>query len=483
MTEPTDPFKDFKDPFVPETVRVELPDGTDAVDIGATALNHIEAPLPQVDSSTLQQGDVLTVEFDNDHQETFEVGSLQTGSLVFGSDDARRPEVMLKRRTENEDEPSEVRLHGSAISPSGGFRTPGTVRVGSFMMTDLGVSTGSIRNFDLKRPDENGDLQPVMLNKTESKTASEGFTKAKQTFEKMSALLETDGFKFGDVEEDEVLDDGFVLQGGMNKRYKRVNGDLLVYAARQGFGCAVVPQDEIWVYDAKAEVLRAMRNIPTQGIIQMAVAEGVTKDIFQKAGNGYAKDGNTLDWREPFLDGMHIHWLSDAVPVTSYTWLSPDQEAPIMTVLEDGKNVSNLLKTPKQKGAAFVENMEAHGGEDLIETVHQTLGIDPNDESYIYDRLEVDIRPGEEPEPREGEAYAWTSQELAATAARKVKDATSIAYDKDGAVLSVDGHEIHIRTDIEEEIEQMVKAAKRTFGKTQKAIGSRVLGRLRSRRN
>ena len=479
MTESTDPFKDNKDPFVPETVRVSLPDGTDAIDLGATAMNHIEAPLPKIDSSNLSQGDVLTVEFDNDHKETFEVGALHISSLVFGSDDVMSQEVVLKRHTEDTDEPLEETLHGSAISPYGTMMTPGTIRVGSYMVVDSGISAGVIRSFDIRRPDENGDLQPVALNKNERKAPSDSFTNALQSFKEIEALLEADDFRFDDTEEDIILEDGYVLEGGLSKNYKRVNGDLLVYASRQGFGCAVIPQDEIWVYDAKDEVLRAMRNIPTQGIFQMAIAEGVTKDMFQEAGIGYSSDG-TPDWRESFcLEGPTLHRLSKDAPITSYTWMSPDQDAPIITVLEDGENVSDLLKTPKQKGEAFVEVMKAHGGEDLIESVHEALGIDPGDESYIYDRLEVNIRPGEEPEPCEAEAHTWTSEELAASITQKVKDATSIAYTKDGAILSVDGHDIHVRTEIDKEIKKMVKAARLTSGKTQRAIGSRLMRWLR----
>lgn len=472
MTEPIDPFKDFKDPFIPETVRVPLPDGTDAIELGATALNHIEAPLPQVDSTKMQRGDVLTIEFDNDHTETFEVATMHTGSLVFASEDVTHQEAVFKRRTERaEDTDEPISFYGSAISPSGAMRTPSTLRVGSYMVTDLGVSSAAVRNFDLKRPDENGELQDVMLNKTETKTESDSFTHAKDTFTALEKLLEQDGFKFGDDDED-----------GLSGRYTKVNGDTLVRAARQGFGCGVIPQDEIYAYDAKAQVLRGLRNIPTQGIFQAMVVEGVTKDIFQKAFIAY-RNGSEPDWRHPLTLGRSgIGALSELAPVVSYTWLTPSQETPTITVYEDGQHVSKLLRTPKQKGAAFVENMKAHGGEDLIDGVSQMFDIDPNDSAYVYDRLEVDINPGEQPQPREGEAYIWTSQELATEAAAKVKDATSIEYKSDTAVLTVDGHNIEIHTDIDQQIEKIAKTTRLTLGATQRAIGSRVLGRLRPRR-
>lgn len=117
---------------------------------------------------------------------------------------------------------------------------------------------------------------------------------------------------------------------------------------RQGFGCKVIPQDEIYTYDAEAQVLRGLRNIPTQGIFQAVVVEGVTRDKFQEAFIGY-KDGNEPDWRYPLtLSSSGIHALSDFVPIVSYTWLSPSQEAPVVTVLEAGEKVSSLLQNKKE---------------------------------------------------------------------------------------------------------------------------------------
>lgn len=309
MSEPKDPFSDFKDPFVPEVVRVELPDGTDAIDLGETAMHHLEAPLPQVDSSKMQQGDVLTVEFDNDHVESFEVITMQTGSLVFASEDVTHQEVVFKRVTEGGgvDVEGPIKFYGSAISPSGMMRTPNILRVGSHMVTDLGVCTGSVRTFDLKRPDENGELKDVVLNKTEVKAESDSFTGAKEAFSELEKLLEQDGFKFGDDDE----------ENGLSGRYTKVNGNLLVRAARQGFGCAVIPQDEIYAYDAEAQVLRGLRNIPTQGIFQAMVVEGVSTDMFQKATIAY-KDGNEPDWRYPLTLGRScIAALSELAPVVT----------------------------------------------------------------------------------------------------------------------------------------------------------------------
>lgn len=459
------------DPFVPEVVRVELPDGTDAINLVETAMNHLEAPVPQLDSSKMQQGDVLTVEFDDDYIEAFEVTTIHTGSLVFASEDVTHQEVVFKRVTEGGEELEEpIKFYGSAISSSGKMRTPSTLRVGSRMVTDLGVSSGAIRTFDLKRPDENGELKDVALNKTEVKAESDSFTRSKEAFTELEKLLEQDGFKFGNDDEN-----------GLSGRYTKVNGDLLVHAARQGFGCAVIPQDEIYAYDAKAQVLRGLRNIPTQGIFQAMVVEGVTKDMFQKAFIAY-KDGSEPDWRYPLTLGRSgIAALSTLAPVVSYTWLNPSQDTPSVTIYEAGERVGKLLKTPKQKGASFVENMKAHGGEDLIEGISQMLDIDPDDGTYVYDRLEVDIHPGKQPQVREGDAYIWTSAELANNASAKITEATSMHY-KDGvAVLSVDGHDVKIRTDIGNEIENMAKTTRRTLGITQKAIGSRLLGRLRKR--
>lgn len=299
---------------------------------------------------------------------------------------------------------------------------------------------------------------------------TESFTKAKQIFDELESLIAADGFRFGDLEEDKVLEDGFVLQGGLHDRYKKVSGNQLIYAARQGFGCAVIPQDEIWVYDAKEEVLRAVRSIPSQGIFQMAVAEGVTKHIFQRAGNGY-REGSIPDWREPFLDGTHIHWLAEHVPVTSYTWLSPTQENPVMTVLEDGRKlgVDSVYRTPKEKPSMSRE-------------IAISLGRDPDEDKRHYEKVEVDIYPGEEPKQREGSAFLWTSQELADDFVRKAQDTLAVTYKSGKAVLTVDGHEIRVPTNVEQQVEKMTKAGRLALGVTQKAIGSRLLSRLRPNR-
>lgn len=73
----------------------------------------------------------------------------------------------------------------------------------------------------------------------------------------------------------------------------------------------------------------------------------------------------------------------------------------------------------------------------------------------------------------------WTSQELASSAANRVKEVTTLRKKKDRTTLIVDGHEIDIRTDITKEIDNMAKATRRTLGTTQKAIGSRLLNWLR----
>lgn len=460
------PFKDNKDPFIPDTVRVRFSDGTDAIDIGATAMNHLEAPLPQIDSSIMQAGDVLTVEFDDEHHETFEVASLHSGSLVFASEDITHAKVALRRRTEiGEIDEEPIALLGSAISPSGRMMMPDTIRVGSHMVTGMGVSTGAIRNFDLNRPDENGGLHPVMLNKNKVRKAeSDSFALAKQAFEHMSDLLRSDGYQFGDITPAQVLDNGMIIGGGLDADYTKVSRDLLIHAARQGFGCAVIPQDEIYTYNSKAGTLRGIRNIPTQGILQTMVAEGVTEDIFQEAFIGY-RDGSIPDWRYPLtLGSSGVHVLSDFVPIVSYSWLNPPQETPVITVLASGENVSNIFRTPKEKGALFTENMRAHGGEDLIDSLSQTLGIDPSDTNHIYDDLEVDIYPGEEPEPRAPHEYLWQTAENRQAFTHTVRQATTLTHKKDGAVLDVDGYKVFIKTDVALEIDKMVATANRAFG-------------------
>lgn len=454
-----------KDPFVPETVRMPLGDGTDAVDLGETALNHLEAPLPQIDSSLMRPGDVLTVEFEGDHTERFEIASIDHGSLMFASEDVTHPEAAMHRYEDGgqvDDEP--IRLFGSAVSPGGMMRTPGKVRVGSYLMTDLGISTGIIRNFDLKRLDGAGELQPIALNINDAlKPESESFSRAHQAFEELSALIEDDGYRFGVLTPDEILEDGTVMHGGTMANYTRVGDEVLLYAARQGFGSGVIPQDEIYTYDAEARTLRGIRNIPALGIMQTMVAEGVTKDIFQKAFVAY-RDGVEPDWSYPLsLNSSGISRLSDYVPLVSYTWLNPGQEAPVITVLESGENISDMFATSRQKGAVFKENMTTHGGEDLIDRAYQDLGIDPEDSRPIYAKLELDIHPDRKLVVRKRNELLWDTDEEQRAFTDAVSEAASISYDANTATLEVDGHQVTIQTDPRQDIDEMVEVAKRAY--------------------
>lgn len=475
MSEPNDPFEGQKDPFVPETVRVPLGDGTDAIDLFATSQNHIESMVPQIDSTSMREGDVLTVEFDNDHEETFQVTSMNAGSLVFGSDGVREKEMRMKPLAETGEQEQDIEFYGSSVFPNGDFRTSGMVRVGSHLVMDIGVSSAAVRSFDLKRPDENGNLQAVLLNKEEApKPESKSFAYAKKAFETVSGLLQKEGFQFDQIDE----------EGFLHKRYIKQIGNLLVYAARQGFGSGVVPQDEVYAYDAKAKVLRAIRNIPTLGIMQVGVVKDVSKEDFQEAAIAY-RDGTYPDWRYArYVDGTTVHRLSHTSPVTTYTWLSQDQDAPIITLLEDGENISDLFKTLSQRGIMMAQSMRANDAEDLVDIASEMFGIDPNGGDFLYEELEVNLGPGKKPEIRPSSQFLWDTEEAAAEFADRLSQAVSVSHDKGYTQLTVDGHNIRVKTDPRQEIDKLTKTTRLAIGKTPKTIGSRMLGRVRvSRRN
>lgn len=458
------PFADGKDPFVPEPVRFELPDGTDAIDLFETTLNHIEAPLPQITTSMMQEADVLVVEFDDEHSETFEVVSFDTGSLVFGSEDITHQATVLRTNSPAVEGEDEVRFLGSSTSPYGNMRSQNTLRVGSHMVTSQGVSVPTIRSFELKRPDDNGDLQPVRLNQTEfEEVESESFAHAKQNFETLRELLKEQGYVFGELPEGE-----FVLD-----RFKKVSGNLLVYAARQGAGCAIIPQDEVYAYDAEAQVLRGMRSIPDRGIMQVMELPGVSTEAFQKAFIGY-NDQDQPDWRGVLgLARWSLGALSEEVPIITHTWLSPSQETPVVTILEAGERVSEILRTSQQHGKMFTENMQAHDADDLI-------GFFPDmaaDTSYIYEKLDVNIHSDDTISFQFGDYYRESSDKQRERI-QELNEATSITRADGKITLTVDGHTVEIATDVARMSDHLVLTTRRAFGITQKAVGSRLVGRL-----
>jgi hypothetical protein len=468
-------FGGLSDPSVPELVTTTLDDGTDAIDAVASAENRLSSMAPQIRSSDMIPGDVLVVDFDDKHVETFEVTAISSGSLVFGTDDVVHQAIALKRQTpDGAQEPEAIRLYGSAMSPDGLMQTPGAVRAGAFMVSEEGISPTAISTFDLKRRGDDGELRSVVLNRKEAKPMSDSFAHARRAFEGLTALLEREGFNFTDEDDD-----------GLFERYKNVSGNLLVQAAREGFGCGVIPQDEIWVYDAGREVLRAIRNVPTLGVIQVAMVEGVTTEAFQKATIAY-RDGNTPDWRYPFLSGPALHRLSEFVPITTYTWMRPEQETPVITLLENGERVSEMFRTPMTEGVALAESMRAHGADDLIESASELVGVDPDGGDPIYEPLEVNLYPGlQEPLLRSGDNYRWyrwTSRELAEAFEERVRQELTLVRHGDRVELHIDGHILSFNEDPHHAIDDLTAAARLGMGVTTERVGTRGLRSLLPRR-
>lgn len=463
----------FVDPFAPEVVRRQLPDGSDGVDMAATAYNYVRAPLPEICSDVFRPGDVLTAAFDigdeEDHVETFDITTiLPSGALYFGSESITERAVTMDRRGPDGETRAGVRLHGSSLRPDGRMHTPGMVKIGYYMLTSEGVSPGPLTSFDLERPDEGSQLRSVPLNKQETRSRSESYDHAISTFSTIEAALTEDGFSFDDHNE-----------RGQTNEYCKVQGNTLIYARRQGFGHGVIPQDEIYVYDAKAQILRAMRNMPTAGIFQSMVAEGVSKEQFARVFLGYKPGTNKPDWRHPlFVSLSGVSELSEDVPIVSYTWMHPGQEAPTISVMAAGEPIGEIFKTPKQKGSHHVEQLEAHGAGDLVEHIHETLGLDPSDTNPIYDELHLNLYPDGTMAAHSTNDALWETEDNLTAFTRRVEAAVTIDAGDDEMLLSIDGYTIRVRTDASNQIDRLARSARLALGRTAKNIGARMLSGL-----
>jgi hypothetical protein len=221
--------------------------------------------------------------------------------------------------------------------------TPGTIACGKYLYgseTDgPTISSGVISTFTLKRPMSDGSLKEVNLNESSIGAPSESYERAVNSFKTVESLLAQEGFSFDD--------DG---SHGLGEEYLKVVGDELIFASRQGFGSAITPQDEVYVYNAKTQVLRGLRNIPTKGMFQAAIMGGVTPDMLAEAAIAY--NGDEHDWRYTrSLSPPVFHRLSDHVPFVTYSWLTPAQNDPTITVLFDSAQAGDSLSKsqPKQR--------------------------------------------------------------------------------------------------------------------------------------
>lgn len=311
------------DPFAPKKVYVKTPAGL-ALDVVSTAEQYSNPSIPQLAASSLRVGDRLTVGIEAQSPLEYAVEGTVIDSMAFGSDDIISPGVNMMIAG-GERAGDRVQLIGSSISPRGTLLTPGSIKVGTYLNTysqgATEVSGGVITDFSVSRRDKEGEYAEVPLNKQESSPQeSESFAAIVKDYADIVSILASKGFRFED-------------QGqGFPAIYRRVNNQTFVYAGNQGFGNAVIPQHEAYMYNAAEHLLIGMRYLPTEKKAQMAVMQNVAPEMF--AEETFAHDETrVLDWRKAIsLEPSVMHRMSNRTPFVTYTWLSGSTEKPTITV-------------------------------------------------------------------------------------------------------------------------------------------------------
>lgn len=326
------PFDDpLYDPFAPPIKRVEA-DGSSYIDILGTAQESMESQQPELRSDQLRPDDELAITLSDDTEFTYKIRGLKINSMAFGGNGVRSPHIIAK----DESTGQEVLVVGSSIFQNGNMSTPGVIAVGSHLNkideSDSFVSDSTIATFSLKRRQPDGQLEDVRLNEAHEQHPSESFSANLAQYTALRQTIEKEGFDFAD--------EG---KFGLGAEYFKVEGNIGLFAARQGFGSALVPQDEIYVFDAAAKTLHAMRHLPTKGILQTARFQNVTPHDFAEA--TFAYSGEQLDWKVfKRISGPRLHQLSYRTPFVTYTWLKPSQAAPIITVKFGGELAGQKLR-------------------------------------------------------------------------------------------------------------------------------------------
>src|SRR5690606_9496272 len=120
-----------------------------------------------------------------------------------------------------------------------------------------------------------GELHEVHLNQLRAgQESSPEFNELVSQFEAVEELLGEAGFDFQQTD-----GDGFYCG------FTGTTDHEFVYAARQGFGCAVRPMYEIYTYDASTSALRAFRFLPEESAVQFATLS-IEPEAFAQTGFG-----------------------------------------------------------------------------------------------------------------------------------------------------------------------------------------------------
>lgn len=353
MTEKSKPTNESSEPrdldtWMPDNVYIDTPRGK-AIDVLGTVASRESAQLPSITTSNLTVGDRLKLRFTDGTQQALDVQGFLIDNLAFGSDEVVRPSCSVS------DEKGEVGiLVGSSIGVST-MLTPGKIGIGNYLITTLPDSDYEeippiIADINLQTQNSDGQYIEVSLNKrsNEKPAISDQMKAIRAQYETFVEELEKQGYKFGDK-----------LRDSLGDEYLRVSDTELIFAARQGFGWGIVPQDEIHRYDLLTGDLTGIRYLPGLDIAQIAVMQNVDPIDFARECFGYS--GDELDWKAVrSINDSGYHRLSSKYPFISYTWLNAGAESPVINVIydpDDSRSSSDLGHSnlpPRQLNISFM---------------------------------------------------------------------------------------------------------------------------------
>jgi hypothetical protein len=439
---PENPLQDPNyDPFSPEIDRAITDDGHSVVRINETLRNYGEAMQPRLGANDMLPGDQLTIDMDDQTGRTYVVNTVHAESLDFGSDDILSPKVAM---TDTRTGESTV-LQGSSILPNGVLLTPSRIMTGWHLNTvsEAGrtIDSATISSFSLKRPDADGALKDVRLNTSEKVEESESFKAITDEFKKAEELMAADGYRFDQPSKTGVFDEKTSV-------YKRRVGNTFVYADDQGLGRGSTPQHQIYTYDAKQRVMRAMRHIPSEGMMQVAILRGVSKELFNET-QMYGEFEKSTG-----IDSSHFHRLASHVPFVTYTWLSPDTTTPITSIEFD-----SVL-----------------GGSMLTESRTDELPVDLYPSYFKADIVQDAEGPVLRPK-----ASDWIKDKPAFIKA--MGDAASIGTKKGNLYLKFGNYDVHIPTSPLSDSKELVKQLQRVNSQKPAFAGKSVIGKMIPRRH
>ncbi len=349
----TNPFEEpYSDPLNPPLEYIKLQDGRLVIDAVNTAKQYEQSLQPRIEAKSLQGGDLLSFTYADGSVEDYAISSVEPRSYAFGSNDVISPSVVAQGTLPN-GERYNTELDGTSISPSGTLMSLGKFQAGGFLNSrstegDL-VSRTLISSFLLRRPDANGNLKEVILNKqARPETPSKSFKQAEASFLDAESRLQELGFNFSDHG-----------KSGLGSNFMAMNNNGFVFADR-GIGA----QDSIFVYNAAQERLEGLHRYADDGILQSVTMHAAPHQVSR------AEDYES--WRDlRYFSGSAMYRMCGETPFVTRTWRHPSDESPLVTIVAGGNLVGERLRSGRENPEIAYSRFEV----DFIPGNRQSLDV------------------------------------------------------------------------------------------------------------